>query len=298
MSVVAEPRELQKRIHVHNSVYSVIMTPLYTNSTVRGAVAVLRDVTEEDRLEKVRRDFVANVSHELRTPLSMMQGYSEALLDDIAVTPEEQKELVKVIHDESLRMGRLVHNLLDLARLETGRFEMKFAKVDLGELSQRVVRKFTTLCQQHNVRLECHLQQPNEQLVIQKGDPDRLEQVWTNLLDNALRHTPAGQSIQLSVFRQHDETGREVVNVQFQDEGAGIPPEDVPYIFERFYKADKARTRSGSSGTGLGLAIVKNLVTAHHGKIDVHSEIGKGTTFSISLPVQWQEEGEELDSLS
>lgn len=286
LSVVAETREMNQRIYVRNHVYSVIMTPLYDNTSVRGAVAVLRDITEEDRLEKLRKDFVANVSHELRTPLSMMQGYSEALLDDIAGSPEEQKELVKVIHDESLRMGRLVHNLLDLARLETGRFEMNFVELDLRELSQRVIRKFSALCQQHEVKLQYELSEPDTPYIIHSGDPDRLEQVWTNLLDNALRHTPKGHAITLRLLKGKNDNGEAIVIAEIEDEGAGIPPEDVPYIFERFYKADKARTRNGSSGTGLGLAIVNNLIKAHHGKIEVFSELGKGTTFRIQLPVQ------------
>ena len=123
-AVVDESEEAATKLHVQNGVWSVAMTPLYSSDQVRGAVAVLRNVTEEERLDKLRKDFVANVSHELRTPISMLQGYSEALLDDIPSTPEERVELVQVIHDESLRMGRLVRDLLDLARMEAGHLEL------------------------------------------------------------------------------------------------------------------------------------------------------------------------------
>lgn len=283
--LIEETCEIHTKLHVHNGVYSVVITPLYAQSSVRGAVAVLRDVTEEDRLDKLRKDFVANVSHELRTPLSMMQGYSEALLDDIAGSPEERKELVKVIHDESLRMGRLVNNLLDLARLEAGHFEMRCEAIDVRFLCTRVARKFAALCHQHHITLREDLGDPSVSLLIECGDEDRLEQVLTNLLDNALRHTPEGRTIELKASLIESDA-RRYVQVQVRDEGAGIPAEDIPYIFERFYKADKARTRGKTGGTGLGLAIVKNLIDAHHGRIEVQSSVGEGTTFSFTIPVE------------
>lgn len=285
---VEKTNDIHKKLHVQNSVYSAVVTPLYDQNAVRGAVAVLRDVTEEERLEKMRTDFVANVSHELRTPLSMLQGYSEALLDGIAGSEEERNELVKVIYDESLRMGRLVNNLLDLTRMETGQFEMRYEPVDVRKLCSRVLRKFAVMCQQNGVELGYDLGDPKEPLVIASGDEDRLEQVLTNLLDNALRHTPAGRSIELNAGSVMKE-GRRWIRIVIRDEGTGIPPEDLPYIFERFYKADKARTRGRSGGTGLGLAIVKNLVDAHHGKILADSTPGKGTTFSIIIPAELTE---------
>jgi two-component system sensor histidine kinase ResE len=214
----------------------------------------MRDVTEEVKLEKLRKDFVANVSHEIRTPLSMLQGYSEALLDDIAASPEERKELVQVIHDESLRMGRLVKDLLDLARMEAGHMEMKMEQVDLGALIIRVHRKFSVYAKERGIRLGYKLKE--EPLQLNAADEDRLEQVFTNLLDNALRHTSEGAEIRISA-EPGSMKGKPGIRVTVHDEGHGIPREDVPYIFERFYKADKARTRGASSGTGLGLAIVK-----------------------------------------
>ncbi|NUU75770.1 HAMP domain-containing protein [Paenibacillus xylanilyticus] len=269
-------------VHVQQGVWSVQMTPLYADSVVRGAVAVLRNVTEEVRLEKMRRDFVANVSHEIRTPLSMMQGYSEALLDGMAASPEESEELIQVIHDESLRMGRLVKDLLDLARMEAGHTDMAMKEVDLVELLERVYRKFSVRSKEQDIRLhfECNL----PSLVLQQADEDRLEQVFTNLLDNAFRHTPPDKNVIIAAKLLEDHR-TSVAKVSIKDEGAGIPTSDLPFIFERFYKADKARVRGESVGTGLGLAIVKNIVDAHHGIIQVNSTLGEGTEFILQFPV-------------
>ncbi|WP_274651685.1 ATP-binding protein [Paenibacillus humicola] len=281
--VLREGKDMAGKVHVQSGVWSVVMAPLKSNDAVRGAVAVMRDVTEEERLEKLRRDFVANVSHEIRTPLSMLQGYSEALIDDIAASPEERREIAQVILDESLRMGRLVKDLLDLARMEAGHFEMKFVRTDLEALLRRVHRKFLVYAKERGIRLECELAQ--KPLVLEAADEDRLEQVLTNLLDNALRHTPEGAQIKIS-GRAVTLDRRPFIELKVQDEGQGIPAEDLPYIFERFYKADKARTRAATSGgTGLGLAIVKSIVEAHHGRIRAESVIGTGTTFTLLLPV-------------
>ncbi|GGD69460.1 HAMP domain-containing sensor histidine kinase [Paenibacillus nasutitermitis] len=282
--VLREGKDMTDKIHVQSGVWSVVMAPLKSNDSVRGAVAVMRNVTEESNLEKLRRDFVANVSHEIRTPLSMLQGYSEALLDDIAASPEERQELVQVIHDESLRMGRLVKDLLDLARMEAGHIEIKFEQVDIKGLVKRVHRKFLAYAKEEGIMLLCEL--PETGLTMNAADEDRLEQVLTNLLDNALRHTQRGARIIISgqyVTRDR----KSLIELKIQDEGQGIPADDLPYIFERFYKADKARKRvTSSGGTGLGLAIVKNIVESHHGRIDVESTVGEGTVFTLLLPVE------------
>ncbi|RKN84820.1 HAMP domain-containing protein [Paenibacillus ginsengarvi] len=279
--VVKSNRDIASTIRVRSSVYSVVMAPLYSIEGLRGTVAVLRDVTEEHRLDKLRKDFVANVSHELRTPLSMLQGYSEALLDDIAATPEERRELAQVIHDESLRMGRLVKDLLDLARMEAGHMEMSFREFELEPLLQRVHRKFGALCKERGISLKLNVHPID--ITMRHADEDRLEQVLTNLLDNAIRHTPEGAWVEIRVNTQMEQQGETVV-IEIADGGRGIPPEDLPFIFERFYKADKARTRGSSGGTGLGLAIVKNIVDAHQATIGAQSELGQGTTFTIQLP--------------
>lgn len=272
-------------VHVKQGIWSVHMAPLFSNNELRGAVAVLRDVTEEVNLEKMRRDFVANVSHEIRTPLSMMQGYSEALLDGMATSPEESQELIQVIHDESLRMGRLVHDLLDLARMEAGHTEMLMCEVDLHALIERVYRKFLVRAKDEGLSL--HLELPQELLLLPQANEDRLEQVLTNLLDNAYRHS--GDDTQVTIRAEHTlRKNKQVVHVSIEDQGMGIPPQDVPYIFERFYKADKARVRGVAGGTGLGLSIVKNIVDAHQGEITVESVLGEGTVFHMFFPVETQ----------
>jgi len=253
----------------------ILMSPLYNQTYIRGAVAVLRDMTEERRLDKLRKDFIANVSHELRTPIAMLQGYSEAIIDDIASSDEEKKEIAQVIYDESLRMGRLVNELLDLARMEAGHISLNLEIVEIEPLVDRIVRKFQGLAKEKQISLSCS---KNGILGTLNLDPDRIEQVLTNLIDNAIRHTEEGGNVTLKVVSTQS-------GLQFdvQDSGSGIPEEDLPFVFERFYKADKARTR-GRSGTGLGLAIAKNIVDAHQGDISVHSKINEGTTFSFFIP--------------
>ncbi len=273
--VVSLEKEQLAEISMQGRTWVVVMTPLYNHSHVRGAVAVLRDMTEERRMDKLREDFIANVSHELRTPISLLQGYSEAIVDNVAGSEEENRELGKIIYEESLRMGRLVNELLDLARMETGNIQLMLNEVEMIAFSERVTRKFQAMAKEQGISL--HLE-TNEDKIYMMIDSDRIEQVLTNLIDNAIRHTDPGGRVTVRV--QVVKTG---IKYEVQDTGSGIPEEDLPFVFERFYKADKARTR-GRSGTGLGLAIAKNIVESHGGQIYVHSIINKGTTFSFFLP--------------
>ncbi|WP_099351735.1 ATP-binding protein [Fredinandcohnia onubensis] len=262
-------------ISLQGRTWVILMSPLYNQTYIRGAVAVLRDMTEERRLDKLREDFIANVSHELRTPIAMLQGYSEAIMDDIASSEEERKEITKVIYDESLRMGRLVNELLDLARMQSGNITLNKEKVDFDTLINRVIRKFQGLAKDNQITLTATKVDEIGEIYI---DSDRIEQVFTNLIDNAIRHTDENGQVVVHV------TGQETsIKVDIKDTGSGIPEEDLPFVFERFYKADKARTR-GKSGTGLGLAIVKNIISAHNGNISVHSKLGEGTTFTFVIP--------------
>ncbi|MDR6998591.1 ATP-binding protein [Neobacillus niacini] len=268
-------KEKMGEISLQGRHWVILVSPLYSNRFIRGAVAVLRDMTEERQLEKMRRDFIANVSHELRTPISMLQGYSEAIVDDIAETQEEKKEMAKVIYDESLRMGRLVNELLDLARMEAGHIQLTVEEVNLSSFINRIIHKFQGLAKDHSILLNSNIGNIVSPISF---DPDRIEQVLTNLIDNAIRHTPKDGTVTLKIYEEDKGIIMEVA-----DSGSGIPEEDLPFVFERFYKADKARTR-GRSGTGLGLAIAKNIIDAHHGHISVQSKIGQGTTFSFFLP--------------
>lgn len=272
---VSTEKEQIGEITLQGRYWVMILSPLYSHKNIRGAVAVVRDMTEERTLDKMRSDFIANVSHELRTPIAMMQGYSEAIVDDIAESHEEKREMAKIIYDESLRMGRLVNELLDLARMESGYFNLMIDKVEIGPFLDKIKRKFQGLSKDKNISLS--FDRVNGEDIFQ-FDSDRIEQVLTNLIDNAIRHTPEGGAV--VIIERSDERG---LHIEVKDNGAGIPEEDLPFVFERFYKADKARTR-GRSGTGLGLAIAKNIIEAHHGHITVQSILGKGTTFSFHIP--------------
>lgn len=173
-------------------------------------------------------------------------------------------------------MGRLVNELLDLARMEAGHVQLHVAEIEMVELAERVVRKFQGIAKEQDVMLE--LQTNSQTQLPATIDADRIEQVLTNLIDNAIRHTPKGGKVTLGINSNQTE-----VHLSVEDTGVGIPEEDLPFVFERFYKADKARTR-GKSGTGLGLAIAKNIVEAHRGVIVVNSILNQGTTFFIKLP--------------
>lgn len=276
--VVHEEKAAINEINIQGRTWVMIMTPLYDQSYVRGAVAVIRDMTEERRLDKLRKDFIANVSHELRTPISMLQGYSEAIVDDVAESREEKRELAQIIYEESQRMGRLVNELLDLARMEAGQIRLNMENVELDSYVERIVKKFTGLANDSKVHLQLIKKLSNQTINI---DPDRIEQVFTNLIDNAIRHTGEEGKVIVNV-----EASEHELAVSVADNGSGIPEEDLPFVFERFYKADKSRVRNTKKkGTGLGLAIAKNIIDAHNGSITVNSIANEGTTFVFKLPL-------------
>ena len=255
--------------------YTLTVTPLVGEDDFEGAVVVIRDTSESHRLDKMRTDFVANISHELRTPLVTLQGYSEAIIDGITESDEATKEFASIIYDESLRLARLVNDLLDLARIESGKETMHFTSFDIGDFLPRVMRKFNQMASEKGIRLQTDA--PHRLI---EADGDRLEQVFTNLIGNAIAHTDSGE-IRIEATEETDG-----LRIQLTDTGHGIPKEDLPFVFERFYKADKARTSGSKTGTGIGLAIVKNVVDAHHGKVSVSSTLGVGTTFEIYLPFE------------
>ena len=216
--------------------WGLIVSPLYSNDgAIRGAVAIIRDMTVERRMDKLRTDFIANVSHELRTPISMLQGYSEALVDDIG-NEEDKKEMSRIINDESLRMGRLVNDLLDLAKLESGNMDLTYEHIELSPYLKRITGKFQGLAREKEITISVLLE---DEKINWDFDPDRIEQVLTNLIDNAIRHTPHGGMIEVG----QKTSDRRGLIIYVKDSGSGIPDEDLPFVFERFYKADKARTR-------------------------------------------------------
>lgn len=239
-----------------------------------GVIIIVQDITQKKRTEQIRKEFVASVSHELRTPLSFIQGYSEALLDDIPQSEEEEKEYLGIIKEESIRLRSLVDDLVDLNQLELGQLQLNKSEIDLSDLIKQVVRKYQSTSASSNVALT-FTEKGVSQYV--SADAMRIQQVLINLLDNAFRHTPAGGTIRIILNYEP-----EWAVIKVADTGVGIPKEEIPLIWERFYKVDKARTRQG--GTGLGLAIVKQIIEGHKGEISVESELNKGTKFIIKLP--------------
>ena len=232
--------------------------------------------------QQSQRDFVANVSHEMKTPLTSIQGFAQAILDDTADTPEARQRAAQIIFDESARMHRMSLDLLELARWESGTADLNMSPVEVGGLLRGIVEKFTPQAQKAGVELLVAVPDALPPLV---ADGDRLAQVFTNLVDNALRFTPAGGRITLSA-----EESRAGIKLSVADTGAGVTSEALPYLFDRFYQADSSRaggeTAALRHGAGLGLAIVKEIVQAHGGKIGVRSQVGSGTTFTIDLPLE------------
>ncbi len=234
--------------------------------------------------QRSQREFVANVSHELKTPLTSIQGFSQAILDGTANTPETLRQAAQVIYDEAGQMHRLVLDLLDLARLDAGTLDLRRAPVDLPGLLRNIAEKFTPQARTAGVSIRVD----SPALPPVTGDGDRLAQVFSNLVDNALKHTPAGGNITMHARLTGPSTGPGTgtgIQVDVADTGVGIPPEALPHIFERFYQADPARPGGEKHGTGLGLAIVKEIVGAHGGKISVRSGPDAGSTFTVTLPL-------------
>ena len=248
-----------------------------------GAVAVLRDRTETERVEKTRRDFIANVSHELRTPLTSIQGYTETLLDTIPEGSGSTKEFLEIIRKNALRMSRLTEDLLTLARVESGETRFETEPVSPIELLNDAEESFREIARAQEVELQI-VERHNgngavESLPMVLADREAIHQVFSNLIDNAMKYGKSGSRIELGA-RSADR------GVEFfvRDFGAGISSEHLPRLFERFYRVDKARSRE-SGGTGLGLAIAKHIMRAHGGSIRAESELARGSTFIFSLPM-------------
>ncbi|MFC0524966.1 sensor histidine kinase [Pontibacillus salicampi] len=231
-------------------------------------------------VENKRREFLQNVSHELRTPLSYVHGYTEALLDQKVRDEEERERYVTIIHQEVQRMNRLVNDLLDLAQLEGESYPMQQAPIPFAQLVRDVAERFQLRASKEHKRLTLTV----DDEIIVKGDSDRLDQVVSNLLDNAFHYTGENGTIDIALQRKEGE-----VSLSISDSGEGIPPKDVHRIMERFYRVNKARTRS-NGGVGLGLAIVQQIVQRHSGTIHIDSTLGLGTTLEVILPLYLLEE--------
>ncbi|MBH8597573.1 MULTISPECIES: two-component system histidine kinase PnpS [unclassified Thermoactinomyces] len=269
---------LRKEIHLYYPEERMLLahlTPMWVEKNGVGVVVVFHDLTAIRRLEQLRRDFVANVSHELKTPITSIRGFAETLLDGAMHDRETCQEFLQIIHEESLRLQRLIGDLLDLSRIESKQFHLKTEIVPVDTLiysAQKMVRD-QLKAKDQNLTIEI------DELFEVEVDPDRFRQIILNLLTNAIHYTPAGGHITV-VARRRKSDWQLIIG----DSGIGIPESDLPRIFERFYRVDKARARN-SGGTGLGLAIVKHLVEVHHGKIQVESKVGEGTSFILTFPL-------------
>jgi two-component system phosphate regulon sensor histidine kinase PhoR len=252
---------------------------------VQAVVAVFFDITELERVDRMRKDFVINVSHELRTPLAAIQGYAETLLDGAIDDPETNRRFMKILWQNAERLAELTADLMTLSQIEVKTREFAFSSHSVSELLEQAADSIRGIADKKGIRV---IVEPIPPGLTIECDSGAIHQVLTNLLDNAAKYTPEGGLVTLGA-RPRD--GR--VELFVSDTGVGIPAEHIPRLFERFYRVDKARSRE-LGGTGLGLAIVKHLVMAHRGTVRVESEAGKGSTFYFELPMHQPAGAEQL----
>lgn len=255
---------------------------------ISGLVCVLHDITEQEKIERERRDFVSNVSHELRTPLTSMRSYLEALNDGAWKDPDIAPRFLAVTQEETDRMIRMITDLLNLSRMDAGKDTFELEYVNINELFSHVLNRFDMMLQSAD--------KPVKPFVIKRDftkrdlwvevDADKMIQVLDNIMNNAIKYSPSGGTITCRLMETHNN-----IVISIADEGLGVPKKDIPHVFDRFFRVDKARARS-MGGTGLGLAISKEVVQKHGGKIWLESIENKGSTFFISLPYVPYEEDE------
>ncbi|WP_423800372.1 two-component system histidine kinase PnpS [Neobacillus sp. SAB-20_R2A] len=272
-------QKVSKQLHIplfiERRYFAVYGVPIIgTNHVWKGVLLVFHDITEIKKLEQMRKDFVANVSHELKTPVTSIKGFTETLLDGAMNNQETLESFLSIILKESERLQSLIQDLLELSKIEQQGFKLNILEIDLFKLLEDVIALLKGKAEEKNINLE--LLCPAENVRI-RGDVDRLKQVFINLIGNAITYTPSNGNVGVIILN-HGET----VRVHVKDTGIGIKKEEIPRIFERFYRVDRARSRN-SGGTGLGLAIVKHLIEAHHGQISVVSNLGEGSEFIIEL---------------
>ncbi|PYI52411.1 cell wall metabolism sensor histidine kinase WalK [Paenibacillus flagellatus] len=264
----------------------VVFTPIHRRDIgITGTIAMLQDITEQEKLEDARREFVANVSHELRTPLTTMKSYLEALDDGAIEDPTLAHRFVGVMRNETERMIRLVNDLLHLSRLDSRKAMVSKEPTHIPDMLEEVADRFSFQLDQKDISIQIKVEAGIRDVML---DRDQIDQVLDNLVSNAIKYTPEGGAIVIRARR----TEREWLEISVQDNGIGIPRKDLSRIFDRFYRVDKARSRN-MGGTGLGLSIAREIVKAHGGTISLESELGHGTRVTFALPVQ-QMEGEAV----
>ncbi|WP_338788948.1 two-component system histidine kinase PnpS [Metabacillus sp. FJAT-53654] len=281
MTEVKVRKQLHLPLKIERRHFEVYGAPIIgTNDEWKGIVLVFHDITELKMLEQMRKDFVANVSHELKTPITSIKGFSETLLDGALNDKQTAEYFLSIILKESDRLQSLIQDLLDLSKIEQQGFQLSIQPCDVKELLEDI----GIILQGKSIEKEVGLSLaiPDGLLLIE-GDLYRLKQIFINLINNALTYTPKGGSVQVTV-----EKHEQYLLIVVSDTGIGIKTEEIPRIFERFYRVDRARSRN-SGGTGLGLAIVKHLVEAHKGQISVSSKLGEGTSFTVKLNKKYQD---------
>ena len=241
-----------------------------------GGILVLEDVTERLHLEKVRSDFVANASHELKTPISAIRGLSETIIDDPNISGENLGRFVERIRQQSIRLELIVKDLLHLSRFDSSNKQSNLARIRLSELITALYQTNVENARDAGVILDVDIQDESAQVL---GETEAIDQLLTNLVDNAIKYTGEGGKVTV-----HLKSVGQMASIEVEDSGIGISPEDTARIFERFYRVDRARSRD-VGGTGLGLAIVKHIAQAHSGTVSVNSQLGKGTTFTVQIPL-------------
>lgn len=272
MTVQKVKRQVTVPIGIYMKSFDVFGVPIISGKNEwKGIVVVFHDITELKKLEKVRKDFVANVSHELKTPITSIKGFAETLLDGALNDPEALQTFLEIIYKESDRLQTIISDLLELSKIEDEGFTLNVSKVDVHQLLQEICKVLQNRAESKDISLQID----QSRSLIVEGDEMRMKQIFVNLIANAINYTPPGGQVQIRFEEEAD-----WVKVTVQDTGIGIEKTEIPRIFERFYRVDKDRSRN-SGGTGLGLAIVKHLVEAHHGSIVVDSEIGKGSSFHV-----------------
>lgn len=236
------------------------------------AGSIMRLSSDLEQLKNDRNEFLASISHELRTPLTYIKGYAD-IISKQDITDEDRKEYLDIIREETEHLTVLVKNLFDLAKMDENKFVINRKSVSLRQLIQTIEERIAPVMEEKNITLSTSCQVN----IIGNIDPDRIQQVLLNILDNARKHTPDGKSISLEVTQNDRE-----ITIAISDEGEGIPKEELPYLFERLYRVEKSRSRE-SGGTGLGLAIAKEIIESHGGTIEIESELGKGTRVIVHL---------------
>lgn len=269
-------------------VLSMLGTPL-PGDPAPGAVLVFHDVTETRRLERVRQDFVANASHELKTPLASIRAYTETLLDWALDDPEVNTKFLRRIEEQTDRLNRLVQDLLSLARLDSGQEAFQHGPLALRAPVEKAVESYRARAETKGLTFTLEVEAAAADAVV-VADEEAIRQILDNLVDNAIKYTPSAGSIRVAI--RAPAMGQ--VSLQVADTGIGIPRADLPRVFERFYRVDKARSRE-LGGTGLGLSIVKNLAQSLGGQVQVQSALGRGSTFTVLLPRRPSTESGEAD---